>query len=268
LAGRRYVRRRGKFTVKIPKRFFGRVFRIFSILTPYAVAIGFAAILLAASYWFAIKSDLFSLKKISIVNGSELKGEEAFLATGLRDKQSILTVDIHSIEKRIRHRYPEYKDVQVRRILPNEIKVILKKREAIAQLEQDKYYLVDADAVVISGGLIHKLDELPVIRGARISQSDLVLGAILDRRIFGHVIRLLDSANKIKKLTKKVTSMDIADRHNYIMWLDEAIEVRISSKQFGEQLRKLSDALNGIDLDPRKIKYIDLRFDDVIIGPR
>ena len=42
----------------------------------------------------------------------------------------------------------------------------------------------------------------------------------------------------------------------------------MSSRNMSEQIQKLSDALLNWDLDPEKIKYVDLRFDDLVFGHR
>ena len=48
----------------------------------------------------------------------------------------------------------------------------------------------------------------------------------------------------------------------------DGIEIRIGNNHFIERLKILDQTLRTLALDAAKIRYIDLRFDDVVIGPR
>ena len=46
------------------------------------------------------------------------------------------------------------------------------------------------------------------------------------------------------------------------------MEIKIGNNHFIERLKILDQTLKTLALDTAKIRYIDLRFDDVVIGPR
>jgi len=66
----------------------------------------------------------------------------------------------------------------------------------------------------------------------------------------------------------RLSAIDISNPDNLILWVNEKIEIRISSRNLTSQMKKISDTLANIDLDPERVRYVDLRFDDIVIGPR
>ena len=65
-----------------------------------------------------------------------------------------------------------------------------------------------------------------------------------------------------------MTKIDIGDSKNLSFFVDQDIEIRIGNSHLIERLKILDQTLKTIELDRSKIRYIDLRFDDVVIGPR
>ena len=62
--------------------------------------------------------------------------------------------------------------------------------------------------------------------------------------------------------------MDIADSANITLTVDGAVDIHLGNSHLIERLKILDQTLKSIDLDPAKIRSIDLRFDDVVIVPR
>ena len=63
--------------------------------------------------------------------------------------------------------------------------------------------------------------------------------------------------------------VDIADPGNLSFFFDDVnIEIKIGNEDFRNRLDVLVTVLEQISMDIDKFKYIDLRFEDPIIGPR
>ena len=62
--------------------------------------------------------------------------------------------------------------------------------------------------------------------------------------------------------------VDIADPRNVTLIVDGAIEIRIGNSHYIERLKILDQTLKSQELNPAKVRYIDLRFDDVVVGMR
>ena len=66
----------------------------------------------------------------------------------------------------------------------------------------------------------------------------------------------------------QLSHVDISDPNNFLLLVDGQIEIRVGGNHFMERLKILDQTLKTVMLDSSKIRYIDLRFDDVVIGPR
>ncbi len=267
MARRRPRRRRRRWNIK--KTVITRFFSIAKFMLPAVVSCGVVVVLFWASYAFAIQSELFILKKVTIENSRVIEGAEAFRFLNLEPRQSMLSLNLKSIERRVRSRYPEFKHVRVHRVLPDELRVVLTKRAAIAQIENDRYYLIDSDGMIVSGGLRYQNAQVPVIRGIHVEVKDMVLGRRLGKTVVGKPLKLIRELMRLKGLgTHKITLLDVTDKRNTTLWIDDKIEVRLSDRNLSREVDKLADTVKNMELDSKKIRYIDLRFDDVVIGPR
>jgi len=163
---------------------------------------------------------------------------------------------------------PQYKEVKVQRILPNEIKVVLKRRLPFASIRLVKTYWIDSTSVVLSkdagdGG------EYPLILGVPKPKKKVTTGSRIHFQALDQAIQILRDIQKKDILQNhRLAHLDISDTRNFVLWIDKKIEIRMGSRNWAEKLNKLAEAIGTLDIHPDKVRYIDLRFDDIIIGPR
>ena len=80
---------------------------------------------------------------------------------------------------------------------------------------------------------------------------------------------LLDALDESSTLSDyTVTAIDVSSYRNLSFYLENGIEVKIGGEDFPNRLKKLKITLANPDLDKENIKYIDLRFKGVVIGPK
>jgi len=65
-----------------------------------------------------------------------------------------------------------------------------------------------------------------------------------------------------------VDNVDTKDLSNISFYLRNGIEIRIGGENFKERIMVLAKTLKDPRLMMDRIKYIDLRFGDAVIGPR
>lgn len=238
-------------------------------LVPFALSISLAVALSWASYAFAMQNDLFVLRQVTIENGRALTPDLAWRFAGLRGGTPIFDINLSSVERIVRARNPEYKNVWVRRVLPGEIRIHLVRRAPIAQVQSGAFFLVDSEGMVISQGQGAPFNDLAVILGSKSQIAQLKKGARVNRVVMSQGIQLLKDVRRFDVLHgQRLSAIDISNPDNLVLWVNEKIEVRISSRNLTSQMKKISEALANIDLDPERVKYVDLRFDDIVIGPR
>ena len=260
-------RRPFKFDLK--KLLLTNLFRLTVAVLPYAVSLGFAFLLFFASFAFAQQSDLFTLRQV-IIGGRAVSEQSALRFAGLKVGEKILSIDLSRVERTVLARNPEFKQVMVRRVLPDEVRIFIKKRVPLAQMKQGNvFYMIDSDGIIVSDASSVPFAPLPEIRGAKVAKGDLRKGARLDRYSLNQGVQLLRDIHTFDVLKgHRLTALDITDQNNFLLWIDDKIEVRLASRNFTAQIQKISDALANIEMDPEKIGYIDLRFDDVVVGQK
>ena len=169
----------------------------------------------------------------------------------------------------IKHKHPEFKEVLVRRVLPNRIEVMLKRRTPVAQVAYSRYVQVDKDLVILPGSSTAPFKNLTIIDGAPTPAEGLYVGVSIQDANTKKALKLSDLIKRSNILKKHVlTKIDIGDPKNICLIVDSDIEIRIGSNHLVERFKILDQTLKIIELDRSKIRYIDLRFDDVVIGPR
>ena len=82
-------------------------------------------------------------------------------------------------------------------------------------------------------------------------------------------IELLNRIKKSKFLSGySANTIDAGDVRNILLYLKNGVEVRMGGEDFEDRLDVLQKTLRDTRLVMDKIKYIDVRFKDVVIGPK
>ncbi len=235
---------------------------------PYVLALTAAGVLFGGVIAYAVNSSTFQLTEVKILNIGSMTQDQAFKFCELQRGENLIHLDLVSVQQVIKRNHPEFKEVRVRRVLPNRVEVLLKRRTPSAQLALSKYVQIDKDFVVLPGTSAAPFRNLLIVEGGAISPVGLPVGATVTDPATKKALKLAEIIKRSRVLTRHFLSkIDIADPKNISLTVD-GVEIRIGSGHFLERLKILDQTLKTIDLDSSKIAYIDLRFDDVVIGPR
>lgn len=256
--------------MEMPKALEGFMDYIAKRMAPIAVAvisIGLAWVLVTA---FLERSDYFRLRSV------ESKGAvEASLAAVKNDilrqyrDRNIFKIDIKAVARYLEPKYPDAKDITVKRVLPDKLLIDLKFRRPVALLGNGQVYPIDRDGVILVNINSMKLKGFPIIKG-------------IDPRLAGKphkkneskgllvALSLLDEIKKMRFLDKyNVRIVDASDIKSLSFYLGEGgPSVIIGHEDFRNRLIVLKDTLSDPRLALEKINYIDVRFKDVAISPK
>lgn len=185
---------------------------------------------------------------------------------------NIFFIDLAELKERIEGLHPEFKDVVVRRLLPDKLIVQGRLRKAVAQIRSDRYYFVDKEGVLLPDVKNFPDPDIPIIAGiamnlakARASSLSKFEKGKLDKGL----AFIYEMASTEGLSDRELKLVDLADPGNLSFFLKEAnVEIKIGSSDFVNRLKVLATVLDQIGTDIDKFKYIDLRFDDPILGPR
>ena len=185
---------------------------------------------------------------------------------------NIFFLDLNDLKEKIELFHPEFKDIVLRRLLPNKLIVQGELRKAIAQIRSDRYYLVDDEGMILPNVKNFPDTELPIISGIGINlakASSITFSEFQKDKLYKAISLISDAASNKGLLEYKIKLIDITDPGNISFFLTSAdIEIKIGNTDFQNRLEVLSTVLEQMASNINSFKYIDLRFEDPIIGPR
>ncbi|MCX5716096.1 MAG: cell division protein FtsQ/DivIB [Candidatus Omnitrophica bacterium] len=221
---------------------------------------------------FIAHSGYFKIDKVEIliVGRTALTEKTIKELLGIQKGRSIFDVDLKATRDYIISKYPETRGVIVRRVLPNKLVLTVKPRRPVAQISLGAgFYLVDVEGVVLPGpkGLLQT--GLPIITGAESRAIVSGLGKKSDYPALKTALNLMQILYQTKFSEEhEIHTIDISDDNNLSLYIEGGIEIKIGGEDFRRRLSMLQKMLETAKLDKNRIKYIDLRFGNVIIGPR
>ena len=236
---------------------------------PYFLSLAVLGGLAGGAFAFAVNSPTFGLREVRVLNAGSLTSAQAFSFCELRPGENLVTIDLVEVQQVIKRRHPEFKEVRVRRVLPDRVDVVLKRRTPAAQMDFGRFVQIDKDLVLLPGSSTGPFRNLTVIEGAKIPKPGLYVGVSVTDDNAKKALKLIEVLRQSEILRgHPLTKIDVKDPNNLSLIVDGDVEIRIGGGHFIERLKILDQTLKSVGLDREKIRYIDLRFDDVVIGPR
>ena len=258
-----------KFSALGPMRWAGTLRKTLFYSLPYILSLTALGVLFGGVVAYAVNSSTFQLEQVKILNIGTLTPEQSFQFSELRRGENLIQLDLVNVQQVIKRNHPEFKEVKVRRVLPNAVEILLKRRTPVAQVAFSRFVQVDKDLVVLPGSSTTPFRNLTIIEGSPLPRAGLFVGVMVADDGTQNALRLMEIVKRSKILRKHaLTKVDIADPRNISLIVDGTIEIRIGNSHYLERLKILDQTLKSQELDPAKVKYIDLRFDDVVVGMR
>jgi cell division septal protein FtsQ len=254
----------GKFSLKLG----GALQKILFTSLPFILSLAAVGVLLGCVLAYAVNSPTFQLDEVRVNIGNLTPGQ-AFDFCELKKGENLISLDLVNVQQVIKRKHPEYKEVLVRRVLPNRIDVELKRRTPLAQVAFSRFVPIDKDLVLLPDSSAVPFKNLTIIQGVKTPPENAFIGAPLKDGNTKKAVKLMDYIKRSNTLKNHfLTKVDISDPKNIFLIVDGDIEIRIGSSHLIERLKILEQTMKSIEFDRSRIRYIDLRFDDVVIGPR
>jgi len=222
-----------------------------------------------------VDSDLFNVKGLDVRFYDQKNTLRRVNFSDIEDKDvlgvNVFLIDLKNFKERIARAHPELRDIVVRRALPNRLIVQARQRVPAAQVYGDKSYFIDKDGVFLT--YVEDTENetvIPLITGIKVSPFK---GGLAQKEKIDKALFLIEAASENSKLSKyKIKKIDIADSRNISFFLNaadaEKVEIKIGEGEFTKRIEVLSTVLEQLGRDIERVKYIDLRFEDPIVGPR
>jgi cell division septal protein FtsQ len=224
------------------------------------------------------RADFFRIDNQSLE--SNLKGEDNIIRK-IKDKL-IFNIDLGQLRLYVKEQYPGYKNIEIVKKFPNNIQIQAEKREAIAQIRQKKFYLVDQDGVVINQGSENRLQGLPIITNT-VSDRYLTKGENVYNQNLATVFKLikviknkglLEAINSLNQEYEfELSDINISSSKTIYFYLtnqkyyQSRIKIILNRQELEEKIDLLSKLIKEKLEDKLSlIRYIDFRFQKVAVG--
>lgn len=210
----------------------------------------------------------FNVKEIMLVTDNGETKDVDFEYLNLKAPVNIFRVNLTGITKEIKKRHLEYEEVHIVRDFPSRLTVNVKMRKAVAQVRYGDYYLVDKEGIILSYGYKQKRPGEAEIVGVNLGPGPLRPGDKPESVSLQNALILLKKI-KESRLNQKfnIDKIDAANYNNFLFFIDD-IEVKLGPQDISAKLKLLEQILSEGKIDLKKVKYFDLRFEDVVIGPK
>lgn len=225
--------------------------------------------LIIFSYFLLHNSDYFFIKR------SEVKWlARSYTGRAYKDLidvgsgENMIKFDARTAADKILTDYPELKDVRIIKRFPDKLILNIKARVAVAQVGDWSFYLIDKEGVTLTEIRNEIREGLPIITGAKwrllhkIGNRD---GSLRMKRAVA-LLKIIGDSGFLND--HMLTKLDISDHRNIAFYIEHGLEIKIGHSNFAERLKQLQRTLSSMVVDKDQIKYIDLRFDDVILGTK
>ena len=250
-------------------RLFAGVKKGLILSLPYLLSLGLVGVLSGTVVAYALNSPAFRLEEVRLLNAGSVTPDQAMRFCELNRGENLISLDLAGVQQLIKRSHPEFKEVIVRRVLPSRIEVLLKRRTPAAQVAYSRYVQVDKDLVILPGSSPAPFRNLTIISGAPFPREGLLVGVTLKDAATRKAFKLMEIVKRSNVLKNHwLSSVDVGDSRNISLVADSVIEIRLGADHLIERLKILERTLRSVELDALKMRYIDLRFDDVVIGPR
>ncbi|GEP62523.1 cell division protein DivIB [Clostridium beijerinckii] len=207
---------------------------------------------------FAIKSNFFIIKKVSILGNPVMSGEDVKNGTENLIGQNILFINKQNIISNAK-KNPYVENVEISKSYPKQVNIKISEKEGIYYVEKDGYkYVLDND-----GNLLEKTDSVEnrsLVNVKGIDLKDVALGQkmIDDSRVLDF-LDIFYQIIKINPTNYKIDYVDISDFTNIKVYVGE-VEGRLGNDEnIPDKMNKLLHIIQNPDIGIVK-GYVDVGF--------
>lgn len=177
--------------------------------------------LISGAIIFALTSPIFNIKNINVINNNEVPSDTVISLSGLKPDENIFRFYKGSVVNNIKENsYIE--NVKIHRKLPNTIEIEVEERVAKYSVDyMGKYAYINTQGYILE--ISEDSKGLTIIQGITTKEEEVVPGNRLnneDLSSLEDVIKITNSASE-NGLNGKVTSIDISDKNEYILYIEE-----------------------------------------------
>lgn len=177
--------------------------------------------LITGAIIFALTSPIFNIREIKVFNNSQVPADTIISLSELKTEENIFKFYGGNIINKIKEN-PYIENVKVHRKLPNIVEINIEERIAQYSVEYiGKYAYVNTQGYILE--ISEDSKEYPIIQGITTTEGDIIQGNRLNNEDLSRledVIKIMSAARE-NGLDVKVTTIDISNKNEYSIYLEE-----------------------------------------------
>jgi len=231
--------------------------------TAIVVALAFGVFAVAG---YALSSKRLTIRRIAVSGNMRMSTGEVHMLLGELIGANVLTADIEASRQRLLHESKWVADAEIRRVFPAAVAVGLTERRVVAlgRIGEDVRLLDQTGDIIDYFGPDYAEFDLPIVDGL-----GPVDGLLIDPERFALARRVLTALQSRGDLTKRVSQIDVSDRRDVVLVLDDSVLVHVGAERFVERLQSYVELAAALRERVPDIDSVNMRFDDrVFVLPR
>jgi len=227
-----------------------------------------ATVVLIAGVWmvgsYVQRADAFRVTQVIVPSESSLKVPSRVIGTNLWE------LDVDAVARELKQEQPWWKDIRVIRTPPNAIRIEPIPRLPIAQVQIDRWHAVDENAFILPSASGQSTEGLVRLIGISRGGGVLKVGKDNPDPRLHLALRILAAIRRTHAgIGKRLEGISVADPRQIHLLLQDGTEVRCGDEaELDAQLKRLQAVLRTIEKHPVAARYIDMRFQQPVVGSR
>jgi len=213
-----------------------------------------------------MNSEYFAIRDIAVDSSLEFLNT-AELAS-LKGK-NLFAVNLDAAQKKLQYKYPEISQLKISRRFPDQLLVTAHRRIPMAQIEiKNKQVFLDEDGVILPFTAGEGL-ELPTIIGVNTEKWSPTPGTQVRGRDLHAALRIIEAFRGEEGLSSyRIRKLDVNNFSKITFYISDKLQIIIDRDKISTRMKMLALVLSQTTENMDTVRYIDLRFQQPILGKK
>ncbi len=213
-------------------------------------------------YSLLITLPYFNLTTVQLTGNKKLTPTEVMQKAGVVKGQCLFGIDPQQLAASLLI-HPYIKSATVSRELPRSLTIKVKERKEAVLAYADSFYLVAEDGVILSSLSTVPRVSLPIISG--LPEEEITIGGQKPHPYLKKGLELLSLWKRILP-ADDISEICLRDSSNPMIYTcNDHIQIRLGGGEPTTKFKRLHLVLTNLNARRHQLKYIDLRFKQMVI---
>lgn len=208
----------------------------------------------------------YAIHSVEVTSDGDLGREAVLRAAQIEDGSNIFSINLSAVEDRLRA-LPQVEEVDVQRLLPDKLVIVLQERRPIAWIASadanktgfnyDGAFLIDRRGIVLQPkGSAPEYMTLPVIIGVDLKK--VTVGQPVDSDPIKAALELIRECPEMLQSRFQIATIDVSKEYSLVVTDKQRSLVTFSPDDLTDQLRRLAMLLSYCDKNSKELQSANL----------